>query len=426
MTPRSGLPKFHNIDFRRFEEYVRFLPDLEIEYIYFYDTIYGNPDIYERFPGQEEKEIASKLAALYNIDFNKVLSPVEIREQVDLSSQGNEYIRQFVSGKDTSAFVRMFRDISHYPKEEEISSALNTMVVGQPVIGFLAANGERTFYGKKGRDYYQVLYGKEDNRFSLLNDGFAFKEIKALSSKSLGEIDILVVADPTTPYSDEQIQTIKAYIDTGKNLLVLGDVKSSKYLNEVITSMGLSFLPGQLVGQASRYNTALVNAYPTEAISVFTHDPQFQADWRSEFTAPVLLSGAVAIEKVAADMAGFNAFTFLEAETQQEAKPVGMGLTRVVGERQQRIVIIGDADIMGNQVDSRREVKSNSYMFLGPLFKWFTDDRFAVTSNTPLPPNNSIKISGGQIAGLWSVFLLLIPSCIGFGAFLLLKIRHRK
>ena len=426
MTPKSGLPKFHNNDFRRFEEYVRFLPNLKIAYIYFYDTIPGNPDIYERFPALEEKEIARKLAGLYNIDFNKVLPPAEIRAQVDLSNQGNEYIRQFISGQDTSSFVRMFRDITHYPREEEISSALNTMAAGQPVIGFLAANGERTFHGKKGRDYYQMLYGKEDDRFSLLNDGFAFREINLLSRKSLKEVDILVIADPVTPYSNAQIKTIQEYIDEGRNLLVLGDVNSCKFLNPLLAPLGLSFLPGKLAGQASRFNTDLVNAYPTEAMSVFTGDPEFQATWISEFTVPVLLSGAVAIKKDTTIPASFKAFAFLKAEIEGEGKPVGMGLTRAVGERQQRIAIIGDADIIGNKVDSRREIKSNSYLFLPPLFKWFTYDEFPVTSNTQVPPNNSIRINGRQIAGLWPIFLLLIPSSIGFGAFLLLKIRHRK
>ena len=210
MAKRSGLPKYYNHVYRQFEDYVRFVPQIKIKYTYFYDTIPTNPFIYESNPGLSQKELAMKMSKAYGLNFSKVLTPAEIRKRIDLSEEFNEYVMVIEIDRDTS-FLRMYNDLFHYPKQEEISAAFNSALSGSPVVGFLVGHGERSFRSKTGKGYFSELNGRSNFRSSRANDGFLFRKVDDLSSGSTADLSFLLVADPSTSLSSEKIRGIKRF-----------------------------------------------------------------------------------------------------------------------------------------------------------------------------------------------------------------------
>ena len=91
---RSGLPKHYNQNYRQLEKFTRFLQQLEMEYVYYYDSLPANSYAYVNNPGVYGEELAKKMAASYNLDFDEVLDPEKIKRMVDLSAEENQYIRQ--------------------------------------------------------------------------------------------------------------------------------------------------------------------------------------------------------------------------------------------------------------------------------------------------------------------------------------------
>ena len=45
---------------RKFEDYIRFKPEMKMEYVYYYDHT-DNPRLYAQFSGLSDKEIAQRL-----------------------------------------------------------------------------------------------------------------------------------------------------------------------------------------------------------------------------------------------------------------------------------------------------------------------------------------------------------------------------
>lgn len=45
-----AMPRYYNEDFKRFEKYIRFKPEIKLKYIYYYDKV-SNPSLEKRYPG---------------------------------------------------------------------------------------------------------------------------------------------------------------------------------------------------------------------------------------------------------------------------------------------------------------------------------------------------------------------------------------
>ena len=50
-----AIPRNKNSDMERFEQYCRFKPEIEMNYVYYYDKV-DNPELEHRFPDKTDKE----------------------------------------------------------------------------------------------------------------------------------------------------------------------------------------------------------------------------------------------------------------------------------------------------------------------------------------------------------------------------------
>ncbi len=139
-----GAPEKKSEDERILTPYRRFMPDMEMEYVYYYDFS-NNEGLYKNYPGESDAAIAKKVADIQDLDYKKVLKPEEVKKMLDLGPEENRLVRSLQYG-DKQTFLRYYNDIRIYPGEQEFTAALKRLITPDaiPSVTFLTGNGERS------------------------------------------------------------------------------------------------------------------------------------------------------------------------------------------------------------------------------------------------------------------------------------------
>lgn len=84
LDPNFGFlfPRDKNTDLQRFRHYTRFKPEMEFEYVYYYDQS-PDPSIESRYPGMTDHQCMIDIAKTYREDTNRFLPPQKIRALID-------------------------------------------------------------------------------------------------------------------------------------------------------------------------------------------------------------------------------------------------------------------------------------------------------------------------------------------------------
>ena len=430
----SSLPNNRNSDIREFEDYQRFKPNMEFEYIYFYDTIY-NRGLFTNNAGLSLKELAQKVAATYGLDFDRILNPIEIRKMVDLSDEGNQYVRQ-LKYKDRVTFLRMFDGMDHYPGESEISAALKRLTSQPFQILFSSGHGERTFLSNKDEDYTTTFALRYKKKGSLRNYGFDLKEASLRSGELQTENTILVIADPKLPFNSNEISKIEEYIDRGGDMFLSIEPDNSDVLAPILKKLGISQIPGELVATDNEaYDKNLILAkYAGDNDMV----PNFFINIALvKYGYPITMPSASGWEYGEVDndfsispfIVGHNVKSNGDDSTRTNV-PIVLTITRETNDKIQRIVVAGDADFISNKEVSRSNITNVNDRGLTPfLFHWLSNGAFPVDVEVPPGTDNRLFLAekeGKTIKILQIIHIGVIPGLLLLmGTFVLIS-RRRK
>ena len=205
-TPQSQLW----VNTLLWEKYIRFKPDLKVEYVYYYDADPKN-NLYTRHPGKNLKEIAKEQVRIFKMSLDDVLSPEEVAKYFDTKKENyNNLLRISYNGRTET--LRTFMEMDPMPSEGEVAATLKRLWVQPPTVMFLAGELERSPFMDRDGDY-RLITGAVENRRSLLNQGIGFDTISANSVQEIPANSVgLVIADPRMPFSDETFQKIKRYM----------------------------------------------------------------------------------------------------------------------------------------------------------------------------------------------------------------------
>ena len=241
------MPYSQNQDISSFENYTRFLPQMEMEYVYYYDTS-NNEALYAQNPGLNDKQLADKMIETQKLKFKKLYSPEEIKKIIDLKPEQNRVVRTVeYNGKKT--FLRMYDDLFKAPCEKEISAALKRLVVPAPKIVFATGNMERSV-DKTGDKNYKTGFNEISFRYSLINQGFDVSSVDINAQNIPEQTDILIIADPKTQLSQGAIDRITKYIDEGKNVMLLAEPETNSALAAITDKLGVSYTKQTLVQES--------------------------------------------------------------------------------------------------------------------------------------------------------------------------------
>jgi ABC-2 type transport system permease protein len=464
-----GLPSNRKYDIGRFSQYIRFKPEMEVRYVYYY-TNAGTPGLARRYPGMADSRIVGQFSKTANVDSTMFMPPEEINKIIDLAPEGYRLVRLLERESGQKTFLRMFDDMLRYPNETEISAALKRLVMDLPVIGFVAGHGERDYNTEGDRGYSRFSQDKPF-RYSLINQGFDIAEIR-LGQRVPDKVNILVISDMRNPMTPVEQENLDAYIVRGGNLVILGETRRQEVMNPFVEQFGVRFMPGQLVKHVNEKqkkdetsastsgNGAMIPSPALTFDGSGTNQNNFQPDFiQSRLTKEgkeisyiydvmytrgdvVTMPGCVGLEYTTDK--GYTVIPLLVSDTLDSwnelettnfiddtvrlnpaigeiarSYPTALALTRQVNGKEQRVLITGDADCLSNGEISiqRARVPAANYNLIMGSFFWMSDNEVPIDVRRPTPPDSTftatgfnVKVSKYMLMGLFP--LLLLVSCL--------------
>ena len=438
----AGLPRSVNDDLRRFRMYTRFKPEIKMKYVYYYDKA-KNPQLDKSYPNLSDRERMLKYAEIWNLDSNMFLRPEEVKKIVDLEPEGNRFVRLLERENGEKTFLRIYDDIQRFPFETEISEAFKRLVMELPLVGFVKGHGERDCIREGDRDYNRFAQDKPF-RYSLINQGFDFTEV-TLDQPIPEKMDILVIADMRYALTGQEKANLDAYIARGGNLVIAGEPRRQEIMNPIIEPFGVKFLPGRLVKTSENFDPDFIIARPTKEAQDIAYI--FETLYRREYV--VTMPGATALEytedkgfKVTSLFVSDTIGSWNEVETTdflddtvrmnpavgevERSYPTVLALSRQVGDKEQRILVLGDADCLSNGEISigRKDVPAANYSLISGAFFWLSEEEVPIDVRRPTPPDNEVNL-GMDGMYFWKIILMGIwPAILAFFA-IFIWIRRR-
>lgn len=412
-----GSPKFRNFEKKQFEQYVRYLPDIQFKYVPYYDSTEHNND-----KTRTLEERARRSATAYGYNFEEVLSNTEIKKVVDLGPEKNRFVRMVeYDGKVTP--LRMFYDMFVYPHEPEITAAFKRLLTAPKVMGIVQGNEERSPL-KKGDGAYQNILTEKGSRSALVNNGFEVETVDANSTDPIPvHLAALIIADPKALYSPAFMKRLDQYLSGGGNLLIAGEPGKQSIMDPVVEKVGVTFLPGMLLQESKNYALDLVQATFTKTPNqIFSFPPaeivslsgavRLDYDTTSGYEVmPLLYTDKKAVwNKEGKFNLETDKIAFNPVVDQRNDRPVALALTRDVKGKEQRIMVIGDADFMSNGELGRQNLRNKNAEFTLKVFKWLSDSEYPIDASRPEPTDNKIKVSKDGIGWIKMALVGLFPA----------------
>lgn len=424
---RSFLPRSQRrLERYLFEPFWRANPELKVEYVYYYGPS-DNQRLYEQHPGKSDEELAREFAYKRRLDFDDFLSVEEVSRLTNVETErfDNFYV---VEWNGQSTVLRNFADVSYYPSERELSAALKRLRDGPAKVAFVAGHGERGAF-KKGDTDYQLVASERTYRQGMRNQGFDVEEL-SLNRALPEDLDILVIAAPEQPYSSHELATLKAYIDAGGNLLVAGEPGLHEILNPIFESLGVEFIDGRIVEPKQDYPKEFIFGRLTDKAGDYSFEVgEFEVD------QPYVVNGAAALrytrdgpfEAIAIlEADGSGAFLQSDELVAFDDTALAVAMRREVNGKEQRLMILADADLMSTTELTRRTMRTNNQDFVPDMLAWLSNGEYPVdTSRAPFI-DRDIDLEIEDV--VWLKFLLygLLPMGLFVWGGSLLIMRHRQ
>lgn len=432
----SALPDQLKNDFARFEQYVRFKPEIKMKYVYYYA-----PSVQPSFPGRfeelQEKERAEKICKIMDLDFDMFLSPEEIDQLVDLRAEGYRFVRVLERENGQKTILRLYNDMMKHPSETEITTALKRFLVPAPRIAFLTGHGERSV-NSSGDRYYYTFAKSIYFRQSLINQGFDAFELSIKEHEIPEDVNILVIADMRIPLSPEEMEKLKHYIERGGNLFILGEPNRQEAMNPILGEFGVKLMPGTLVQQNPDYLPSIITAQLTDQAAAQSLSYAQLKGWGGTIVMPDVSPlqyetnkgysiKPIAVTRPRGSWNELETTDFLDGKLslneaigeKEQSYPVVLSLTRANGGKEQRIVITGDADCISNAelANGRNGMFAINFNFISETFKWLSYGEFPIDTSRPQAIDNGLRVTR-KIEPWMNLFALgIIPFLLAFTGF---------
>ncbi|MGJ1411660.1 Gldg family protein [Sphingobacterium thalpophilum] len=430
------------------EKYVRFKPDIQFDYVYYYDVKDDDKSLYFQYPGKTLDEIAAITAEAANQDISRFQKPADVRKSIDLQPEGMRVVMQ-IAYKGRKTFLRTFTDAEFWPDEKVVSAAFKRVQQQtMPRILYSTGNLERSIYKTGERDFF--LHAKNiGSRLSLINLGFDTDSIDLDKQEIPKAIAALVIADPKTTLSAVKQKRITEYLEKGGNAFLLGEPGKQDILNPILATIGAQFSPGTLVEVTPDEMPHMV--LPMHAFRAYQIADEFY-DQRQQLgnaklrdTLALLMPGVMEVVQTNTDK-GFvetpiyhtqprrNAFikqgTLVTDSVPPKFEPKQgdvkkasfntlIGLSRSINQHEQRILVAGDTDFLST-------VRSGGGPLTVALFSWLNDNRFPIYTPRNNPKDTYLNISASMAElQTWMLLYILPVAAMLLGSIILIR-RKRK
>lgn len=426
----------------RWEPYLRFKPNINLKWVYYYDSI-PYQQFYAANPGKSLKTLFKEKAKAAELDTNDFIGPEAIRKQVDLQGENGRLVMQ-LKYKGKTTFLRTFDDAQFWPGEAEIAAALKRLIVTPPKIVF-ATDGYQRSVDKVGDRDYKLLMNVKGARSSLINQGFDIDSMALEHDEIPAGIAALVIGDLRVAYSPLALTKLQKYVALGGNLMIAAEPGKQNIVNPLLKTIGVKLLNGTIVQRSRDYSYGLVTPTLTKAavsMSVALKKPYLEKslvsmpsvaalsyDRNAGFNArPILMTNAkTSWIKKGAFVLDSAALVF-EAKNGDEhgAFPGALMLTRKISNKEQRILVSGDADFFSNKELGRSNMQTINGSVAISIFSWFSNAEFPIDLSRPNPKDNKLKLNKAGVKTSQVLYYGVIPGTIILLGMVLLIRRKRK
>ncbi len=464
-------PDTYNENLGRWEAYMRFKENINIKTVCYYDSALSNPYLFKTYPGKNLKQIADQFAKMYDMELSSYLTPQEIHKVIDLRPESNRYVMQ-LKWKGEKAWLRVFDDMQVWPSETEVAVVLKRLQKAKlPKVAFVTGDLERDIYKMSSRDY-TMLTNLPTFRYSLVNQGFDVQSVSLDSQEIPADIAVLVLADPKLDLSANAKSKLAQYISKGGNLLIAGEPGRQTIINPLLSALGVQMTSGLLVqetkndspsavmqeitpfagtfykplGGAVKNNTRV--STPGAAgltwsdSSAFTIRPLLKTlpkiSWNrmKPFDPEMMVSARVDTTDVpkkdiiarpvnGRDPRKLGIITFSPADGDVKGPiTTAVSLVRNINNKEQRIIVSGDADLIGNAELSNTST-ANFYFSTG-IFCWLGGGEYPIDTSRPEAQDKKLNVSIKQIAVLKIIYVWVLPAILVLCGSILLIRRKRK
>ena len=420
----TASPSRVKTDQVRFKQYVRFKPDIKLKYVYYYDTIQSLSQD-QRFPNLNTEQRAREIMRIHGLDSSLFLSPGQIREQIDLSGEKNMFVRLLERENGEKTFLRVFDDMQHHPGESEITAAFKRIAMELPTVGFLVGHGERDIHRTGDREYSGFALEKRF-RYALINQGFDILNVR-LTDEVPDNIKILVIAEMKEPLTETEEINLERYIARGGNLFITCEPKRSEIMNVLLEKFGVRLVTGTLVQLSENFSPDLIVAQPSQEAAklnyyfdgmkqnnrclVMSGAAGLEYDRNNEYNViPLFISDSLSWNEVeTTNFVDERPVLSVSVGEMQKSYATVLALSREINNKEQKIMILGDADCISNGELSmhRRGISASNYTVIMGGFYWMSDNEVPIDVRRPTPPDNVIYLNEAKI-GTWQVLMTWI------------------
>ncbi len=492
----TNLPQSQVGDARSWSQYTRFYPNIKLDYKYYYDVpLYesDNKSFNRRYADKKIEEALEEVCNIYEINPDKIKPAEFYKDEINLKAELNRCVRKIETEDGKIAFLHWYDDMMRIPSESQKTAAFKSLIGNLPMVGFVEGHEERSVNNVSERGFYKVAKEKQF-RYALRNNGIDFTTL-TLNKPVEPFIDILIIAEAKTVFSEEEMKNLNDFIDRGGNLIIAADRKRQEAMNPLVERFGVTFEKGQVVEYNKGYNMDLITATLTEDGKKLAYDFENSIANRRRCVTmpgalaltykekegfkyiPVLVADSIKNLPKASDkenlkknykqkdLSGLSEeerrmLTMLkgredtpqdqnqykgswnELETTDFVDDVPMynpkqgelggpvttalALTRKVGEKEQRIMILGDADCISNGevTKQRTSIDAANFNFVAGMFFWLTDEEAPIDMRRPHNPDDKILLKKDGLGFYKILYRFIIPALFA-GALLLIWLRRR-
>lgn len=444
----SVLPQYYNSDLKAYRSYMRFKPDIQMKYQYYYHESPGFQISTPKDSHLTNKERAERLSNVYKLNFKYFMSDKESEQIHGLAEEDYRFTRIIETEDGRSVRLRNYLDNMRVPLEAEITAAMKRLTVKPPKVGFLTGHNERSIDGQTDADYYTFAKSLTF-RYALISQGF---DTQALSinndSKIPSDVDILVISDPKSEYNETEVAEINRYIFEGGNLLIATKPDRTHFLRPIVEQLGIGYIDGVLVQKNENFAPDLIFGNITKEGALLSKTFMTMSAKKEKITFPGTSGinyqgdrGFTSIPIVATDsIVSDSTLCWSERNTKNfedevpelnpsdneemlTSVPLALAMERNVNEKRQRIIVMGSADCISNGEFSvnRLGVNTNNYALITESFRWFTNREFPIDTSREAGPDNELKymdISSRKT--IKNMFSFVIPGILAFMGIILI------
>lgn len=443
----AGLPRSRNEYLTNmWENYQRFKTDIQFKYEYYYATIKGDSSWYTRYPGKTLQQIAGIEAKLNRVDSALFKSPEEIRKTINLEPEEYAMVMQ-LKYKGRSTFLRMSFIDALWPDEQNVNAALKRLLQAHiPKIYFVTGELERNIHKKGEREFFTHTINKR-KLTALINNGFDVDTLNLSAQDIPADASIVVIADPKTNLSPIVLNKLHAYVNNGGNMLVYLEPGKQYVLAPLLKEIGIHLKSGQLVQVSDNETPEKVGTYITQTgfnlaeeywllkykylwsnkvldslklLMVGLADISLPDD--SSFTAkPLILTNPgkswLKAGRLVTDSTA-PVFSPQEGDIKETSFPMAIQMSRQLNNKEQRIIVSGDADFASNLrlIDD----------LVRAVYSWSTYNEFPIYTPYPYAKDNKIILSPARAATQKIIYIWVLPGLIMLTGTVLLVRRKRK